>query len=239
MSLSRVTAKYRSSSFTLGPIDLSIRAGEIISIFGPNGGGKTTLLSLLNGLLKPESGNIVFDNRAVNGRGLQRFRKEISYVTQNPDLMLHNSTVEREVIERPRNLRIKGSFQDVFTKFDIDSLRGRHPFSLSQGQRQRLAVAAAVAGGTKLLLVDEPTTGQDWIQARTVLRQLVELAGEGMAVVFSTHNLPAAIEVAARALVVEEGKIIFDGSPKNMLRENVVMERIGIPAWFQEGKSDG
>jgi ABC-type multidrug transport system ATPase subunit len=89
------------------------------------------------------------------------------------------------------------------------------------------------------LLVDEPTTGQDWIQARAVLSQLASLAGKGMAVVFTTHNLPAALEVATRALVIDGGTIIFDGTPKEMLRENVALVSTGIPAWFQEGSIDG
>jgi energy-coupling factor transport system ATP-binding protein len=237
--LDGVQAGYKSGGFRLGPVDLTVREGELIAVFGPNGGGKTTLLSVLAGLLPTDGGEVTLLDRKMtrySRREFERRRPDIAYVSQNPDLMLHTRSVEREVTARLRYLGLNGDrlkrLRENLERFNLFQFTSRHPFSLSQGQRQRLALAAAVSGGARLLLVDEPTTGQDRRHARDLLARLAGMTGEGMAVLFSTHNIraaSAAIGRDGRALVVIDGTIAYDGSMAGMLADADLMRRAGYP----------
>lgn len=211
LSLTDVSTGYNRGRFELGPLNFEVRPGEIVAVLGENGCGKTTLLSLLAGTLKQRTGKMTYDGlrlKRFNRAGLLR---TTAYVTQNPDLMLHCSTVEKELSSRSRYLKLQlnedQSTEVSLKKISLAEFSGRHPFSLSQGQRQRLALGAAVAGGVKLLLVDEPTTGQDWLQIKEIFRYFRRLADEGAAVVFSTHNIRAAVLYADKGILLAEGNL--------------------------------
>ena len=224
---------YRGNGFRLGPVSFEIGEGERVALFGPNGGGKTTLLSLLAGVLRPGGGRL-----RINGGGRRALRRarlaeEVAYVTQNPDLMLHKATVEAEVGARPRYLGkakpvVIEETRESLRGFELEGLAGKYPFSLSQGQRQRLALAAAVSGGARLLLIDEPTTGQDMRQRRALLGRINALAGAGVATVFSTHSLEAALQAADRAMVVEGGELVFDGAMDKLTGDEGLLELAGL-----------
>ena len=225
---------YRSNGFTLKPFNLEVRLGERIALFGPNGGGKTTLLSLLAGILKPQSGELLFKGIPFGRLKGPKRAALLAYVTQNPDLMLHRPTVSEEIAARPRYLRMGKKHKEISVEqslrdYDLTIFKERNPFALSQGQRQRLALAASHTGGAKLLLVDEPTTGQDWVQTRSLLNHLSLIArNDGLAVIFSTHNLEAALEAADRALVVVDGELIFDGHISNLFANEALLKSAGL-----------
>jgi len=226
--------RYGRDGFALGPLSFEVRPGERLALFGPNGGGKTTLLSLLAGILKPAAGELGIDGRRVGRRFPAGLAAAVAYVAQNPDLMLHRSTVAGEVAARPRYLRlgprlVESEARAALDHYRLDALSRRHPFALSQGQRQRLALAAAVAGGAKLLLVDEPTTGQDRLQAGELLDRLSQLARDAAAAVFfSTHNLEAAAGAADRALVLADGRLRFDGPMAELLGDRELLRLAGL-----------
>lgn len=220
ISLRKAFTGYGKGRFELGPLDMDIRAGEIVAVLGDNGCGKTTLLSLVAGLLKLRSGEVVFEGKKTNRFRCKAMVRETAFVAQNPDLMLHCATVEREMVSRPRYLKLKNSQPEVMSgnglkEYGLVSFAERHPFSLSQGQRQRLALGAAVSGGMKLLVVDEPTTGQDWLQINEIFRHFRRLADDGTAVVFSTHNVRAVSLYADRGVLLAEGKIVLDVDLRN------------------------
>jgi energy-coupling factor transporter ATP-binding protein EcfA2 len=238
--------RYRTNGFRLGPLSFRLGAGERVALFGPNGGGKTTLLSLLAGVLRPEGKGLRVCGIDAAGRGRRKLPRLVSLVTQNPDLMLHNKTVEREVGARPRYLRLRATEREkemieALADYELMRYAEKHPFSLSQGERQRLALAAAVSGGGRLLLVDEPTTGQDMRQRRVLLRRMEMLAQAGMTVVFSTHSLDAAMEIAERAMVIEGGELVFDGSMEELLGNERLLEMAGLdlPGGIACGTGDG
>ena len=226
--------RYGRDGFALGPLSFEVRPGERLALFGPNGGGKTTLLSLLAGILKPAAGELGIDGRRVGRRFPAGLAAVVAYVAQNPDLMLHRSTVAGEVGARPRYLRlgarrVESEAREALDQYRLAALARRHPFALSQGPRQRLALAAAVAGGAKLLLVDEPTTGQDRLQAGELLDRLNQLArGAGAAVLFSTHNLEVAAGAADRALVLADGRLRFDGPMAELLGDRELLRLAGL-----------
>jgi energy-coupling factor transporter ATP-binding protein EcfA2 len=206
LRLASISHSFKNSEFSLGEINLTISAGERIALLGPNGSGKSTLISLLAGLLKAQAGDIFWQGKRI--KKLSKFLKEICYVSQNPDLMLHCNSVEEELGSRPRNLKIEADSK-IAEKFRLVAMLEKHPFSLSQGQRQRLAVAAATAAGGRLILVDEPTTGQDLANGRELLTQIADFGAAS--ILFSSHNFALCQEFAERAIIMDGGKIIYDG----------------------------
>jgi energy-coupling factor transporter ATP-binding protein EcfA2 len=228
----RLTFRYPSNGFTLGPLSFEISAGERIALLGPNAGGKTTLISLLAGILRPLGGEVFIAGRRVNGSRKNGMTSSVAYVSQNPDLMLHCSSVAKELEARLRYLKVPPEQKQAWMRkqpldFHLQEFQARHPFSLSQGQRQRLAVAASLAGGARVLLVDEPSTGQDRKNASYLLGRLGRLAKElGLALVFSTHNISLAMEAAERALVLDGGRLVFDGPITEFLKNQKLREKL-------------
>jgi energy-coupling factor transport system ATP-binding protein len=187
-------------------VDLELRAGDVIALFGRNGAGKTTLLRALAGLVAPASG-------AIDARG------RVSYVPQNPSSMLFSSSVRRELAETQRLL---GRHDDKTVDHWLDALHltdlaDAHPRSLSGGQRQRVAIAAVAVGGAPVLLLDEPTRGMD-APSRTALEHAARThAAAGGAVVLATHDVELAARIASHAVVLGDGEIVADGEARTVL----------------------
>ena len=224
---------YPTNGFRLGPIDFSIAAGERVALFGANGSGKSTLLSLLSGANRPREGSLQIGGMDVRRRrGRRLLPRTVAGVPQNPDLALHRDSVEEEIAARPRYLRLRNGSREAVAAslrdFALERFAGKHPFALSQGQRQRLALAASVAGGAELLLVDEPTTGQDMRQRGMLLAEMNRLAAAGTAVLFSTHSLEAALVAAGRAMVIDAGRLVFDGPIAEAVADEALMESAGL-----------
>jgi energy-coupling factor transport system ATP-binding protein len=187
-------------------VDLELRAGDVIALFGRNGAGKTTLLRALAGLLEPSSG-------IVDARG------RVAYVPQNPNTMLFSSSVRRELVETQRLLgNIDAAAVDRWLDaLHLGELADEHPRSLSGGQRQRVAIAAVAVGGAPVLLLDEPTRGMD-APSRTALEHAVrEHAAGGGAVVLATHDVELAARIASHAVVLGDGEIVADGDARTVL----------------------
>jgi energy-coupling factor transport system ATP-binding protein len=187
-------------------VDLELRAGDVIALFGRNGSGKTTLLRALAGLLPPTHGAVERHGRAA-------------YVPQNPNTMLFAPTVRRELEETQRLLG-RTDDGEVATWLDalgLTELADRHPRSLSGGERQRIAIAAVAVGGAPVLLLDEPTRGMD-APSRAALEHAVHAhAANGGAVVLATHDVELAARSATHAVVLGDGEIVADGEARQVL----------------------
>jgi energy-coupling factor transporter ATP-binding protein EcfA2 len=188
----------RSGVEVLHGIDLDVRAGERIAIVGSNGAGKSTLLEALAGWLGPSGGSI-----EANGR--------IVVVPQDPDLALVAPTVADELALAPSELRLPSDRGELARAFGLEALLAEPPQALSRGQRQRVAVASAIAAQPAALLLDEPTAGQDRAQVERLLREVPALVTG--ALVFATHDLYLAARLATRVIVLDAGSVVFDGSP--------------------------
>jgi energy-coupling factor transport system ATP-binding protein len=187
-------------------VDLDVRAGDVIALFGRNGSGKTTLLRALAGLLAPTSGTVDRRDRTA-------------YVPQNPNTMLFAPSVRRELEETLRLLRRAdaGAVESWLDALGLAELAGRHPRSLSGGERQRVAIAAVAVGGAPVLLLDEPTRGMD-APSRAALEHAVHAhARTGGAVVLATHDVELAARCATHAVVLAEGEIVADGDARRVL----------------------
>ncbi len=194
--------------FSLKNINLTFRKGEVVSIIGPNGSGKSTLLKLISGILKPSSGMLRITTK--NGYSLPS-----ALLLQNPDLMLFSSTVLEELSFSPRNLGIERSIVDeIANAMRLKDFMNDNPFSLSKGQRLRVALGSILTGLPRILLLDEPTTGQDRSNVEKMMKELVK---RGDLVIFSTHDYRMAYLASTRVIVMDRGKVINDGPPEKVI----------------------
>ncbi len=189
-------------------VDLDLRAGDVIALFGRNGSGKTTLLRTLAGLQSPSTGTVTRPGDA-----------RCAYVPQNPNTMLFAPTVRRELEETLRLLgrRDEAAVDHWLDALHLHDLADRHPRSLSGGERQRVAIAAVAVGGAPVLLLDEPTRGMD-APSRTALEHAVrEHAAHGGSVVLATHDVELAARCATHAVVLGDGEVVADGDARTVL----------------------
>ncbi len=201
----------------LNDISVNIRDDEILAIIGPNGGGKTPLLKLLRGLLKPPAGEVWA--APLNGQPIR-----IGFVFQNPDYQLFAEQVWEEVAFGPRNLgldpeEVNLRVQTALKRVHLWERAQDDPFSLTKGQRQRLAVAAVLALAPQVIILDEPTTGLDHHEQQDLLDLTAELNAQGHTIIMVTHTMWAAATYARRLIILRDGRVVLDG-PADKLRDN-------------------
>ncbi|MEM1667617.1 MAG: energy-coupling factor transporter ATPase [Thermofilaceae archaeon] len=203
-------------------VSLTIRGGELVALVGPNGGGKTTLAKVVSGLLRPSRGEVLVLGRRVEEYDRLTLSSLVCYVYQNPDHQIFNKSVYEEI---SFGLRIRGLPEGVVRErveralevFGLKGLENEHPFFLSKGEKRRLALASAYVLDPKVLIVDEPTTGQDMRFNESLFSNLKALTREGRAVVTITHSIALASKYADRLVVVKDGRVIADGHPRSVL----------------------
>src|SRR5215218_3049813 len=201
---------YPNGARALRGVSLEIQPGEFVGVIGQNGSGKTTLVKHFNGLLKPTSGRVVVRGRDTRKAYTSDLARSVGYVFQNPDHQIFSRTVRDELAFGPRNLKMDPATltRNVDEAIDVMGLQGledKHPFLLSRGQRQRLAIAAVLAMKTEVLILDEPTGGQDREQVQRLEAALLELNRTGHTVLLVTHDLEVLAEVTRRAVAVFQG----------------------------------
>lgn len=209
-------------------LDLSVKPGEVVSIFGPSGSGKTTLIRSLNGLETLEHGVVYLEEKPFLAGTREKLAKTIRHnssdalrigmVFQNFNLFPHKTALENVMMGPLYHHR--GSLSDI--RKDARSLlaqvgmlvhENKYPHQLSGGQQQRVAIARALAMHPSLLLFDEPTSALDPETVGEVLRIMAALAKSGRTMVIVTHEMKFAMEVSDRVIFMEKGKVVFDGSP--------------------------
>ncbi|ASJ04872.1 energy-coupling factor ABC transporter ATP-binding protein [Thermococcus barossii] len=189
---------------------------EIVALVGQNGSGKTTLAKHLNGLLKPTRGKVTIDGMDTREHTVAELSRVVGYVFQNPEHMFFEEDVFREVAFGPKNL---GLSEEEVTKrvqwaLRVVNLQGyekRTPYSLSGGEKQRLAIACVLAMRPKYLILDEPTTGLDAKSATGVVETIRELRKEGHGILLITHDMDLVLELAERVVLLHGGRKVFDG----------------------------
>ena len=224
-----VSFSYEEDKFALKNVNLKIRLGEYIGLVGPNGSGKTTLAKIIAGLLKPSKG-IVY----INGKRIEEYDKLslsslVGYVFQNPDHQLFNQTVWDEVAF---GLKLRGLSGDELESrvrrtleiVGLQELAEEHPFFLSKGEKRRLALASILALEPKVLIVDEPTTGQDRGFSYRILSLLNDMRNRGITVIVITHSIPQLVKYADRLIVLKNGVVLADGNPREILADGSLVE---------------
>ncbi len=211
---------YPDGTDALRGINLSIADGEFIAFIGQNGSGKTTFSKCLNGLFKPTSGSVVVDGLNSKGTPIVQMVKRVGYVFQNPDHQLFNNNCWDEIAYGPRNIGldeevVKARVVEAAKVVGLDEAYfSEHPFFLNKGMRQRVAIASILALKPKVIIVDEPTTGQDIRQSLEIMSFLRDLnENYGHIIIFVTHDMPIVSNYAKRVVVLGLGQVINDGPP--------------------------
>jgi energy-coupling factor transport system ATP-binding protein len=227
--------RYRYSTYSeeiLHGISCQVRRGETIALLGPNGSGKTTLVKQALGLLRPGKGSVRLYGEDTRNLSVAELASRIGYVFQSPGAMLFAPTVRKEVGFGPENLRfsperLNSSVRQAEKALNVAQFEERSPFSLSFGQQKRVAIASVLAMQGKILLLDEPTAGQDYrsyISFMEYLRSLPELD----ALLFITHDLDLALRFTQRVFLLKEGNLVADGPPLEVLADPALLESCNL-----------
>jgi len=215
---------YPDGTHALAGADLRVVAGESVAIVGQNGSGKTTLVRHLNGLLRPTEGVVRVDGRDIAGERVARLAAVVGLAFQDPDRQIFAGRVSAEVAFGPRNLGVRGgglddAVADALAAVGLADAADANPYDLGWARRKLLAIASVLAMRTPIVILDEPTTGQDLRGARRVQDIVRGLAAEGRTVVTISHDLRFVAETFGRVVVMREGRIVMDGEPADVFAE--------------------
>lgn len=201
-------------------ISFHIRKGEKIALVGPNGAGKSTLMLMFNGMIRPDSGIILFDNEPVSydKESLRKLRKRVGFVLQNPDRQIIAPTVYQDVAFGPVNLgysetEVRTAVSEALRYVGLEGFERRPPHMLSGGEKKRVAIAGVLAMDPDVLVFDEPTSGLDPSGSEDIMELLDELNHQGKTIIISTHDIELAYPWADRAILLLKGKILQEAIP--------------------------
>ncbi|MEM9034477.1 MAG: ABC transporter ATP-binding protein [Actinomycetota bacterium] len=227
---------YPDGNRVLEGLSVSAAAGDRIALLGPNGAGKTTLLLHLNGILELQSGSIAVDGLPVDTHNLAEIRRRVGMVFQDADDQLFMPSVREDVAFGPANLGLDADARAERTDAALEavgasSLADRVPHHLSGGEKRRVALATVLAMEPSVLVLDEPTAGLDPAGRRELIDLLASLPQTQLVV---THDLPFALELCPRSIVVDGGRVVADGPTAELLldRELLARHRLELPFGF-------
>jgi energy-coupling factor transport system ATP-binding protein len=221
---------YPSGVKALQGIDVTIEAGEFTAIMGQNGSGKTTFVKHLNGLLKASRGQVYVKGQEISRKRVSELARDVGYVFQNPDHQIFCETVEAEVGFGPRNLGVEEKVTDqrveeALIAVGLEGYRKVNPKQLSKGQRQRVAVASVLSMHPTILIVDEPTTGQDYRDGIDMLNLIKHLNQLGHTILFITHDMQLIAQYARRVIVFHNGKILSQGTTRDVFAKTALLKQ--------------
>jgi len=222
----------------LDDVSFRIEDGEFVGIIGHTGSGKSTLVQHLNGLLKPASGQVLIDGEDLNGEHVNRraLRQRIGLVFQYPEYQLFEETVAKDIAFGPKNQGLSPEEIDSRVRYamdcvhlDYDKYASRSPFELSGGQMRRVAIAGVLAMRPSVLILDEPTAGLDPRGRDKILSMLEELhSRENVTILMVSHSMDDMARLATRLIVMSEGKIVAEGTPREIFAREKMMTSIGL-----------
>lgn len=224
---------YPNGVKALAGVNLEINRGEFVAIIGQNGSGKTTIAKHFNGLLHPTSGEVLIMGENTKDCKVSYLSRKVGYVFQNPDDMLFSSSVEEEIAFGPKMMGfsedvIRKRVEDTLHALELDSLRDTHPFALSLGDRQRVAVACALSLDPDVFVFDEPTTGQDYIGSQSIMAILDKLHADGKTIIAITHDMNLVAEHVQRVVVMNQGKKVLDETPQMAFNHVDLLEKVSL-----------
>ncbi|HPD76223.1 MAG TPA: ATP-binding cassette domain-containing protein [Methanoregulaceae archaeon] len=212
--------RYPRGQEAIRGISFHFRRGEKIALVGPNGAGKSTLLQMFNGMIRPDSGMMLFDNKPMqyDRASLRELRRKVGFVLQNPDRQIIAPTVYQDVAFGPTNLgyddaAVKEAVATALCHAGLTGFERRPPHQLSGGEKKRVAIAGVLAMDPEVLVFDEPTSGLDPSGSEDLMELLDELNHEGKTIVISTHDVELAYPWADRAILLTDGQIIKEDVP--------------------------
>ncbi|MFQ6080503.1 MAG: ABC transporter ATP-binding protein [Candidatus Bathyarchaeia archaeon] len=221
---------YPGEVTALRGVNLTIYEGEFVAIIGQNGSGKTTLVKHFNGLLKPTKGRVSVYGVDTSKASIAELSKRVGYAFQNPDHQLCNETVRKELAFGPINLgfsenEIEERVAKAAERLGLKGVLDEKPFSLSKGERQRVAIASILTMGPEVLIIDEPTTGQDYRMSKEIMDFCKALNEEGKTIIVITHDMNLAAEYSERVIVLKDGEILCEGPPGEVFSQVEMLEK--------------
>lgn len=225
--------QYPGGVLALSHINLSIEKGEYVALVGQNGSGKTTLAKHFNGLLKPTTGHVRVFGEDTGDKKVSALSRKVGYVFQNPDDMLFCSNVQEEIAYGPKMLgfgeeETRQCVEQIIKELGLETLKEAHPFSLSLGDRQRLAVACVLSLNPEIFIFDEPTTGQDYFGGESIMELIDQMHDKGRTVIIITHDMPLVAEHAKRVIVLNKGQILVDGTPGEVFGKTAQLRELSL-----------
>jgi energy-coupling factor transport system ATP-binding protein len=231
--VNQVSFTYPNGTKALRNVSINVRDGEFLAVMGQNGAGKTTLVKLFNGLLKPTSGEVLVNNVDTKETSVAKLARSVGFVFQNPDSQLFCETVEEEISFALRNfgfdeLKVKKRVTWALNLLGLTEYRTTSPFMLSGGERKRVALASVLAWDPKVVVMDEPTIGQDHRQKERLRQFIIQLNSQGKTVVIVTHDVEFVAECAPRIILMSSGRIVADGTGKEILTDPTTLTKASI-----------
>lgn len=226
---------YEDGTKALNGISFRAEAGKITGILGSNGAGKSTLFLNLNGVRTPSSGQVLLSGEPVtfNKQGLRRLRKEVGIVFQDPDNQLFSADVYRDISFGAVNLglppeEVRRRVEWAMEKTGVTALRDKPTHALSYGQKKRVAIAGVLVMEPRVIILDEPTAGQDFHHYTEIMEFLRGLNEQGVTVLMITHDMHLMLEYTPRALVFSDGHLIADKSAAEVLCDPALVEQAAL-----------
>ena len=225
LDIQQVSFAYPGHAPALKEVSLTVAAGDFIGLAGRNGSGKTTLTRIMVGLAKPVSGQALLDGRNTIQCGPAVMARAIGYVFQNPDRQIFRDTVAQEVAFGPEqmdwsdNERMQ-AVADALRMTGLESVAAAYPRGLTRSFRQRIAIASALALKPRLLILDEPTSGQDAEEKAQLMSLLDELNQQRIGIILVTHDMELLLAHTRRAVVLHQGEKVFDGQTEELFADD-------------------
>ena len=222
LTLESVSYRYPSGgALALDAVDLHLAAGERVALVGQNGSGKTTLVRHLNGLLRPTSGRVLHDGTDVAARTVAQLARAVGLVFQDPDLQIFAGSARAEVEFGPRNVgldrsALRSAVDAALAEVGLEADARTNPYDLGASRRKLLALASVQAMGTPVLVLDEPTTGQDLRGVEIVQKLVAGAHAAGRTVIAISHDMEFVARSFDRVVVLRAGRVILDGRPSSV-----------------------
>tara|TARA_B100001093_G_C26734923_1_gene973960 strand:+ start:189 stop:935 length:747 start_codon:yes stop_codon:yes gene_type:complete len=236
LNVNNLSFEYPDGHKALKNIDLNVSNGERLGVLGPNGAGKTTLILHLNGILGELKGNIQLNQVSYTEDNISKIRKSVGLVFQDPDDQLFMPTVLEDVMFGPKNFgfseeQVEANSMEALEQVKMLEFIDKPPHHLSFGQKRKIAIASVLASEPELLVLDEPSSNLDPASRRELIDILKNLK---VSIILVTHDLPMALEICNRSIILNNGQITADADTYKILKDNTVMEenRLELPFGF-------
>ncbi|MGD9899342.1 MAG: ABC transporter ATP-binding protein [Calditrichaceae bacterium] len=233
IEIDRLSHHYTSGQLAVDNVSLTINSQQIVAILGKNGAGKTTLVKHLIGLLRPTQGRVLIKGRDIADLRIEEISRDVGFVFQNPDHQIFSPSIYEEIEYGLLNhgfdkVSAKEKIQNALELTGLTGKEHLHPFSLSKGERQKIAMASVLAVEPEIIVIDEPTTGLDWRDSIALMEEIRKLKEKGHTIIMITHNLRLAADYADKVILLQNGKLICEGETHSILNDMELLKKTSL-----------